>query len=167
MRAVLADEEWSKKSTRWIAQTCGVGHALIEDVRRELRESRSSPTEGVVEARLGMDGKVRSVARSAAAISPDATSTDPIEAALGCGGAFDLCLLHLRRVAAEGERLAQGPGGRFLNGIRLADFRSNLSQAAIAIAATRPSDRCGRCQGAGCEQCEQAGWLCPGKRRLY
>jgi hypothetical protein len=100
--------------------------------------------------------------------------SDPIEAALRGGDDFDTCLKHLRRAAAEGERLAQGPGGKFFNGIRLADFRSNLNQAVNALAATRPthrcggcrgagSERCGGCRGAGCERCEQAG--CRPKRR--
>jgi hypothetical protein len=82
------------------------------------------------------------------------------------GEAFNACLLHLRRVASKGERLADGPGGRFLNGIRLADFGTHLDWAALAIAATRPSHRCGRCNGVGCDYCEQAGWLGPVKQRL-
>ena len=161
---LLGDEEWSKKSNRWIAETCGVSRQLVDLIRNEVAKLATWPKEGERAARHGQDGKVYPAARTSEAHD---NPTDPVDAALHCGNAFDACILRLRRAADEGERLAQGPGGRFLNGIRLADFRSNLSQAVNAIAATRPSHRCGRCDGGGCDYCEQAGWLCPGKQRLH
>jgi hypothetical protein len=47
---VLADEEWAKKSDRWIAEKCGVGPDLVADVRgspignRQVREGRDGKT---------------------------------------------------------------------------------------------------------------------------
>lgn len=161
---LLEDEEWSKKSNRWIAETCGVSRQLVDLIRNELANLANRPMEGGFGVHLGQDGKLRPAHRTMQTTDEPA---DPIEAALRCGDAFDACILHLRRVEREGERLAEGPGGRFFNGIRLADFRQCISQAVNAVAATRPSDRCSGCNGAGCERCEQAGWLCPGKRRLY
>lgn len=159
--AILADEEWSQKSNRWVAEVCGVGRDLVQVLRSQLSETAKRPLEG--DCRLGQDGRLRPAHRAANTGEP----ADPVEAALRCGNDFDTCLKHLKRVAAEGERLAAGPGGRFLNGVRLDDFRQHLRQAAYAISATRPGGRCGACHGAGCERCEQAGWTCPGKQRLY
>jgi hypothetical protein len=51
---LLRDEEWSKKSDRWIAEQCGVGHQLVATVRSQLGDSSSSSA-----ARAGQDGKVR------------------------------------------------------------------------------------------------------------
>lgn len=166
VETILADEEWSKKSSRWVAETCGVSHSLVNDIRRELEDSSSWPKEGD-DGRVGQDGKWHPPGRAAARRTSNEDPSDPIEAALRCGEAFDACILHLRRVQAEGERLAQGAGGTFFNGIRLEDFRTGLNRAVTAVAATRPSQRCGGCDGAGCDRCEQAGWLCPGKQRLY
>jgi hypothetical protein len=157
---ILADEEWAKKANIWIAETCGVSRCLVEDVRRQHVDSTNSPKEG--ESRLGRDGKLRPARRSASPQEPD----DPVAQALKCQQAFDACLTLVRRVAREAERLATGLGGRFLNGIRLAELRTHLSQAAETFAATRPSHRCGGCNGAGCAQCEQAGWLCSEQHSL-
>lgn len=50
---LLRDEEWSAKSDRWIAERCGVGHVLVNSMRKELfTENSSAP-------RLGQDGKKR------------------------------------------------------------------------------------------------------------
>lgn len=162
VKAILADDEWSQKSSRWIAETCGVSRFLVDGIRIELAENANSPIEGD-SARLGQDGKRRPAHRTAdrpAADDADGAASDLIDAALRCGEAFDACLDHLRCVAAEADQLARGPGGRFLSRLHLKDFREHLRQAADAISATRPQHRCGDCQGFGCERCAEAGWLC-------
>ncbi|HEX7377340.1 MAG TPA: ParB N-terminal domain-containing protein [Pirellulales bacterium] len=162
--AILADREWSLKSNRWIANTCGVGRDMVEAVRRQLSETANSPQGGVSEARLGQDGKLRPAHRTAQ--SADAPFLDPIESALHCAAAFDVCLKRLRQVATEGERLAAGPGGSFLSGRRMDDFRQCVSLAAQTLDAARPSQRCGTCGGAGCDDCQNVGWLCPAVQPL-
>ncbi|HEX7379724.1 MAG TPA: hypothetical protein VF278_21550 [Pirellulales bacterium] len=157
VETILADEEWSQKSTRWVAKTCGVGQGLVEDVRRQLPDSGSWPEGGCFSGRLGQDGKRRAAPNDAAGALP----ADLIVAALSCASAFDLVLAHVRRVQTEGERLAAGPGGRFLSAMRLDEFRSHLAEAADALAATRPTRRCKYCRGDGCEMCRDAGWTCP------
>ncbi len=162
VETILADDQWSKKSTRWIAKTCGVGQGLVEEVRRELPDSGSCQRGGVAESRLGLDGKLRASPRATA----DDLPADLVAAALGCAGAFDLCISKLRRLQEEGERLAKGPGGKFFSAFRLSEFRTSLMQAADALAATRPSQRCGQCAGPGCKSCDGTGWLCPEKQWL-
>ncbi|HEX7377379.1 MAG TPA: hypothetical protein VF278_09715 [Pirellulales bacterium] len=111
--------------------------------------------------RLGQDGKLRPAHRTAQ--SADAPFLDPIESALHCAAAFDVCLKRLRQVATEGERLAAGPGGLFLSGRRMDDFRQCVSLAAQTRNAVRPSQRCGTCGAGcdGCDGCQNVGWLCP------
>lgn len=53
VETLLRDEEWSKKSDRWIAEKCGVGHQLVGATRCQLDDSSSSPE------RTGQDGKTR------------------------------------------------------------------------------------------------------------
>jgi hypothetical protein len=48
---LLRDEEWSKKSDRWIAEKCGVSHNFVNSVRPQLSSDDSS--------RTGQDGKTR------------------------------------------------------------------------------------------------------------
>ena len=50
---LLSDEEWSKRSDRWIAEKCGVHHDTVGSYRKQLSVSASSP------GRTGQDGKTR------------------------------------------------------------------------------------------------------------
>lgn len=59
---LLRDEEWSAKSDRWIAETCGVGKTLVLTMRSELVSTTSSVS------RAGQDGVNR---------SPRGTATAP------------------------------------------------------------------------------------------
>jgi hypothetical protein len=52
---LLADPEWRKRSDRWIAEACGVGHPLVADVRKATATLEELP----VADRVGRDGKVR------------------------------------------------------------------------------------------------------------
>jgi len=49
------DDERAKKSDRWVAEKCGVGHQLVATLRAQLGDSSSSS------ARTGQDGKTRRV----------------------------------------------------------------------------------------------------------
>jgi hypothetical protein len=50
---LLKDEEWGRKSDRWIAEKCGVSHPLVIKLRSELVTVTSSAP------RIGQDGKTR------------------------------------------------------------------------------------------------------------
>src|SRR5579883_2893291 len=43
VKIVLADEVWSTKSTRWIAEVCGVSRKFVEDVRAQVATVATSP----------------------------------------------------------------------------------------------------------------------------
>jgi hypothetical protein len=57
---LLADEEWSAKSDRWIAETAGVSHHTVANVK-QLGKLPSSPVSGgeSPEFKQGLDGKLR------------------------------------------------------------------------------------------------------------
>jgi hypothetical protein len=76
---LLGDEEWVKKSDRWIAEKCGVHHEMVSKLRPELAETASSPT-----ARTGQDGKTRKLpvrrpSPSAAEPANDEPEDEPYE----------------------------------------------------------------------------------------
>lgn len=54
MTLLLKDEEWGKRSDRWIADKCGVSPDTVNRHRAQLCDSDSSRTE-----RTGQDGKTR------------------------------------------------------------------------------------------------------------
>lgn len=56
---LLADEEWSAKSDRWIANRCGVSHPFVQKARGELVTLTSSESKPSSDSRLGQDGKTR------------------------------------------------------------------------------------------------------------
>lgn len=60
IRLLIADEEWSKKTDRWIAAKCAVGHGLVASVRSELRGDGQA-TEETREARDGSTIRVTPV----------------------------------------------------------------------------------------------------------
>jgi hypothetical protein len=53
---LLADPKWRKRSDRWIAEACGVGHPLVADVRKATATQLEDLP---VDDRVGRDGKVR------------------------------------------------------------------------------------------------------------
>lgn len=57
---LLRDEEWGKRSDRWIAEKCGVTHPMVIKMRGQLVTDTSSPE------RVGKDGKTRSLPRQPA-----------------------------------------------------------------------------------------------------
>ena len=153
---VLADEEWSKKSSGWIAGICGVSRPFVEGVRRQVVTVTTSPLEGAAE-RVGRDGKRYSVGGKQKPPT-DANRGDAVTQALATGEAFDRCIARLKLVADETERLATGPGGKYLAGI-LDELREYIRRAANQLSAARPAARCHFCTGKGCDRCCQHGWL--------
>jgi hypothetical protein len=63
----LKDEEWSKRSSRWIAEVCDVSHTFVSAIRQELESVAKLPsvsTGNVASSHIkatGKDGKKRNV----------------------------------------------------------------------------------------------------------
>jgi hypothetical protein len=79
---VLADEEWSKLSSRLIAEMCGVSHTFVDNVRKESTCNGCKLTD---EKRVGADGKSRSLPKPKPSTSEaldtteEATTDDDME----------------------------------------------------------------------------------------
>ena len=156
VKIVLADEEWSHKTNRWIANVCGVGHHFVETVRKQVGAEPTSPVSGGLPvARLGQDGKTYLVRQSA---GPRGENLDAVEEALATAERFDRCLVRVKRLGDEIERVARGPGGTYLTEL-LEELREHIRLMAHQLAAARPAARCHFCTGKGCDRCGQHGWL--------
>lgn len=70
---LLADEEWSAQSDRWIAETAGVHHSTVQAIK-QVAESASSPVSGgeSPEFKRGLDGKLRPTQKK-----PSSKKSDP------------------------------------------------------------------------------------------
>ncbi|HQU46134.1 MAG TPA: ParB/RepB/Spo0J family partition protein [Pirellulales bacterium] len=160
----LADEEWSKKSNRWIAQVCGVSHHLVESIRRGVGAVPTHPQVATAggPVRIGRDGRPYAVRRRTA---PPGTrhAAHAVAGALQAAELFDACLARLKKLRTEGQRLADGPGGLYLSGRRLDEFLLKLHEAGDLLSAARPTAPCELCHGTGCERCCHSGWVCPAK----
>jgi hypothetical protein len=64
---LLHDDEWGKRSDRWIAEKCGVDHVTVANRRAELVNFTSSST-----SRAGQDGKMRKLPSPAKRREPSA-----------------------------------------------------------------------------------------------
>src|SRR5690606_19453784 len=65
---LLRDEEWSKRSDRWIAEKGGVSHPMVIKMRPHLVTVTSS------NERLGQDGKTRAMPKRASEPAPVVSS---------------------------------------------------------------------------------------------
>mgnify|MGYP003645218507 CR=1 FL=1 len=70
---VLADSEWSKLSSRAIAEICGVGHVFVGNMRSES----TVHGEQLEEKRTGKDGRTRSQPKPKADPKPEPTQAEP------------------------------------------------------------------------------------------
>lgn len=71
---LLSDPQWAKRSDRWIAERCGVGHPLVADVRKA---TATRLEEIPVDQREGKDGKVRRRRHLAEPGPDDVPAADP------------------------------------------------------------------------------------------
>lgn len=162
VEALLADPEWASNSNRWIAETAGVGHHLIQAVRDQLGAAPTSQKGGVMEptVRHGKDGKLypqRAVNRQQVA-DADA-SLDRVDAALQSALAFDVCLRRLNDATRAGEKLARGPGGGYFVS-QFAEYQDHAKRMAQLLSEAKPNARCSQCGGTGCEACHALGYVC-------
>lgn len=187
VRMVLRDEEWAKKTDRWIATKCAVGHGLVANVRAELRGD-SPATEETREARDGTKINVTPVTpvRDRVAAQPpkpandepleddadddldEATEEDwlgneddPVKAGMSQAKEFDRLIRQITSVHGEAKKLAEGYGGAFLDDRKLDELRTKLQNAAQVLRDTKPHCECCYCNGNGvaCKQCRSSGYL--------
>jgi predicted Fe-S protein YdhL (DUF1289 family) len=59
VESLLGDQEWVKWSDRKVAEQAAVSDNLVREVRKQLRESRSSKDDDTDQPRIGRDGKAR------------------------------------------------------------------------------------------------------------
>lgn len=64
---LLRDEEWSRKSDRWIAEKCGVDQKTVLKWRHELEATEEIPQ---LDERTGVDGKTRKLPQRKTATEP-------------------------------------------------------------------------------------------------
>lgn len=77
-RAMIALREWPERSSRSIAELCGVSHTFIDEKRQsiQLAEFASSNSRPVPTKRVGLDGKTRRQPRSSKATDFDPKALD-------------------------------------------------------------------------------------------
>ncbi len=173
---LLADSEWSQKSDRWIAETCGVSNPFVSTLRAQLLTVNSCgggpdrQSDGPV--LLGRDGKARKrPARRAEPSDNDAsadkpfaqaakpsTSADRVEMALAAAADFQAQLDRLVEFRGEAARLAAGPGGAFLTQHEVTEYESGIRTAESVLIDAQPRGRCSRCGGKGCFHCRHKGY---------
>lgn len=78
VKTLLDDQEWSKKSDRWIAEASGVSHTFVAEMRPQVAtvatcESKTVEKTDVSEKREGRDGKKQS------ATKPNKPKAAPVE----------------------------------------------------------------------------------------
>jgi protein gp37 len=56
---LLKDEEWAQRSDRWIAETAGVSHTTVSNIKTQVANFASSPIAGQSIPTMGMDAKKR------------------------------------------------------------------------------------------------------------
>ena len=83
IEVALGEETLRERSSREIAELCGVGHQLVDTVRREQKEAApvqvdDSSTSKVLAKRVGRDGKMHPVNRTKAARSSTPQVSEPI-----------------------------------------------------------------------------------------
>lgn len=179
---LLADAEWSQKSDRWIAETCGVSNRFVGGVRNQLctvhscedGKDEKSPART---PRLGRDGKLRrdmarrhdapandamDIPRSApagdAATTKPSAPADRVETALAAAAEFQAQLGRLQEFRGEAARLAAGPGGAFLTQHEVTEYESGIRTAECVLIDAQPRGRCSRCGGKGCFHCRHKGY---------
>jgi hypothetical protein len=164
VETLLADAEWAAKTDRWIAEICGVSHPFVAKLRDQVVTVTNRPAEGESRERQGQNGKSYRVReRRADQAVTEAEKDDPLDfsfdSAMRAAAGFDACVEQLGRLVDEGERLACGSGGGYLQ-YRAADYRQYLESAAQLLRDTKPLDRCYACRGDGCPRCRDCGYLC-------
>ena len=134
VRLLLADDEWTQKSDRWIAERCGVSNSMVSYCRAQLSnfdschigqsgENRATPS------RLGRDGKPRRAPRKRKP-TPETASVeaDPPPAADGTPHSMVSAAMNQVLPSAEADSPLDEPLAIYLGAItRLRQARGALN----------------------------------------
>jgi len=185
VRMLLADQEWAQRSDKWIADQCRVWPDLVIDIRDparlpEYKRSREAKERLRLEAAqvadpqpapshvIGKDGKkypVRPKSRPKPQIDDDGKVVDASGTAV-CDGTAHKAFLGLplfdaiERLIADAncqvKALAEHDAGAWLPINRVAN---DLSNAKSAVRHSRPYVMHEPCDGEGCRDCKDSGYI--------
>jgi hypothetical protein len=178
---VLADAEWSKLSSRAIADICGVGHVFVNNMRSE------ATVHGVQsdEKRLGKDGRTTALPKPKPKAKPDVWEGDPdwtfeesghgaakvwedvpdepeptkpeqADSPQALAAPIQAVATQLNGMLKELKRLADHTGGEWLD---LTDLETQINLLKHSIRQSVYWIDCMDCGGKGCKTCRKLGWL--------
>jgi len=184
---VLADSEWSKLSSRGIAEICGVSNRFVDGIRQEPTGNRSQ----LVEKRTGKDGKERKQpepkpkaepkselqddddddAPSYAQTEdhwedvpdePEPTKSEQADSPQALAAPIQAVATQLNGMLKELKRLADHTGGEWLD---LTDLETQINLLKHSIRQSVYWIDCMDCEGKGCKTCRKLGWLSLDRKR--
>lgn len=120
----------------------------------ELRETLNKKS--VAEAHRKATGKAASQSPS---VLKDSTGRDvdaSLSPACSAAAAIESCARKVDQVRREAESLAQSDGGDFIDTTEVNGLAKKLKWA---ISQARFYTTCPRCDGKGCDRCDQVGWI--------
>ena len=179
---VLGDKEWSKLSSRMIAEMCGVSDVFIGTVRKESGANALHLTE----KRVGKDGKKQSASKKAdqkkdtkqepvsdswedVDDEPEAKPSKPLPKTTMSQSPTELVAsIHaagesLLTLIKEMNRLSDQIGGEWID-MQEVDTRAKSLRKFIRGFAHWVD--CPECNGKGCGGCKKRGWLCADRKQF-
>lgn len=177
---LLMDDTWGKRSDRWIAEACHVSHSFVGSVRTmtpshaelngesiglelidEEEDTEPEPERAQVTSnpetngmREGQDGIRRRAKKRVldGAGSPITSKTSSI----ANSPFFSDTAKKLEALAKEIKKVGGTKAGRYL---MLDQITGNLMAARNAILNGKFHAACPACNGDGCSECRQSGWM--------
>jgi hypothetical protein len=158
VRTLLEDAEWSKRSSRWIADQCGVGHTMVDEMRHASRVPRDVTTDddsgstssGIgCQSREGQDGRTYDLTARLQAAAKFAEPEPPVDPTLPQDQPFDSFNARLDQICGELDRIKKSLSDELLDahgrvaGWACAMAEANtievLGQVAVELRLDRPA----------------------------
>lgn len=169
----LTDKEWGKLSDRALAELCGVSHPFVMSVRSQVVTVTTCEQKESPETRTGKDGKEYPASQPKAAKPEpeyeDVADDEPAPAPkTKKQSKVEEALKNARHIGAV-RQLVYGlitamkavavVNGTELYHARLKRLLQLVEPLPAAIKACEPYKICGHCNGKGCPQCGNHGWV--------
>ena len=178
VQTALADEEWSKLSSRAIAEICGVSPGFVDGLR-----TAEVPTVGtsvkndaakheVSKNRVGRNGVSQPSAKSSGKVKDNAITEEtgvqkkvaplePFAEQQDFAAVIYAAATHLDRIIDTVREMAGQPGGVWLDTTSIEtqakSIKAEIRSAAFWIV-------CPACDGQGCKECRKHGWLAKSRK---